>query len=349
MAKISPKENYLKLVNGGHPEYVPYFTMMGEPYLGEAATKMIMCNIFPSDGFIDGGKDMWGVPSRADRTMGIAMPDTSITILEDILDWRDTIVFPEPIPNLDLHRQYEEGLRMFQIDREQSAVMLGPGFSPFQELMGLMGFTGGLVAIMEEPEEVSAMLNAMIDHIEPYFDQMLDVYKPDIWYLADDSAARETPFFSPQVYHDLFLPLYRRLTKPAVDRGIPVQFHNCGRCEDFLDDMLDFGVTLWDPAQETNKLLDIKEKYKGRLSIIGGWDWDIHMPKNYPQYDEQELRESIRHCIDTYAPGGAFGLICWPISYKGDPVIKEVNRIVRDECHWYAREIYGYTADGPRP
>ena len=73
------------------------------------------------------------------------------------------------------------------------------------------------------------------------------------------------------------------------------------------------------------------------------------MPKNYPEYSEEELRQSIRDCIDTYAPGGGFGMICWPISYKGDPVIKEVNRIIRDECHWYAREFYGYTADGPRP
>ena len=37
MAKITPKDNLMRLVGGGHPEYVPVYTMMGEPYLGEAA------------------------------------------------------------------------------------------------------------------------------------------------------------------------------------------------------------------------------------------------------------------------------------------------------------------------
>ena len=29
MAKITPKDNLMRLVGGGHPEYVPVYTMMG--------------------------------------------------------------------------------------------------------------------------------------------------------------------------------------------------------------------------------------------------------------------------------------------------------------------------------
>ena len=46
MAKVTPKENFMMLVDGGTPAYIPYFTMMGEPYLGEAATKFVNPNIF---------------------------------------------------------------------------------------------------------------------------------------------------------------------------------------------------------------------------------------------------------------------------------------------------------------
>ncbi|MBR6493880.1 MAG: hypothetical protein IKT22_01220, partial [Prevotella sp.] len=61
MVKVTPKENFMKLIGGGTPEYIPYYAMMGDEYRGESATKTIMVNIFPSTQFMDGGYDMWGV------------------------------------------------------------------------------------------------------------------------------------------------------------------------------------------------------------------------------------------------------------------------------------------------
>lgn len=60
MAKITPKDNFLKIVRGGHPEYVPYFTMMGEGYLGEVADVMLNPGVFGETHMMDGGHDMWG-------------------------------------------------------------------------------------------------------------------------------------------------------------------------------------------------------------------------------------------------------------------------------------------------
>ncbi len=30
MAKVTPKENWMKLVNGGTPDYIPYYSMIGD-------------------------------------------------------------------------------------------------------------------------------------------------------------------------------------------------------------------------------------------------------------------------------------------------------------------------------
>ena len=87
---------------------------------------------------------------------------------------------------------------------------------------------------------------------------------------------------------------------------------------------------------------ELKEKYKGKIGFIGGWEWQNQMPRNYPEYDEEEVRQGVRDAIDKYAPGGGYGIITWPLSYEGDPVLPEIKRILRDECHWYGRKIYGY-------
>jgi hypothetical protein len=244
---------------------------------------------------------------------------------------------------------YDNSVKMFHIDRERSAVLAGPGIMPFQQLVALMGFEGGLIAMAEDPEAVSAMLNAMVDFLEPYYTEYIDVFKPDLWSLADDTCAKQAPFFSVETYREIMKPIYQRLCKPANDRGIPVIFHNCGHVLPFLEDMMDFGVKITEPFERSNNILETKEKYKGKLSVISAPWWHEWMPANYPEYDEEELRQRVRDYIDEYAPGGAFGFYAWPLSYFGDPVIEEVKKIIRDEAHWYGREYMGYKADGERP
>ena len=68
-------------------------------------------------------------------------------------------------------------------------------------------------------------------------------------------------------------------------------FHNCGHCEPFMDFMVSFGVQMLDPMQASNDLVADKEKYRGKLSFMGGWEWALHMPPDYPSFDEEALRQ----------------------------------------------------------
>ena len=346
MAKITPKENFMKLRHGGMPEYVPFYSLAGIPYLGENAIGNIPINFFANAQARAGQKNMWGVPYTKPAEGGIdaAMPDTSIVTLEDISDWTKVVKLPEQL-DVDIERVYNDFVST-RFDRSQSALKLAMPFQPFQTLVGLMGFEGGLCALYTDPEEVKAMLNAMVDFLEPHFEKMLDYLKPDIWSMADDTAAKETPFFSPEIYKDVFLPIYHRLSDCATRRDIPVEFHNCGKIGEFIPFMLDFGVEMTDPAQVTNDLVALKEEYKGKLSFCGGWEWARNVPPEYPKFDEEVLRQSVRDAMDKYAPGGGYAFYhSGLVSYFGDPVVEEVKRIVRDEAHWYGRKIYGYTGE----
>ena len=341
MAKITPKENYLRLGRGEDPAYIPRFTMMGDEYLGEACCKMLGPMVWKQDLFVDGGHDMWGVRYVADANTGATLPEPNNFMLHDIEDWEKVIKFPERPEGIDYEKMYESDLKRSNINREMSATMAGPGLMPFQQLVAFMGFTEGLCALVTDPDSVKDMLNAMVDWIEPVMYATVEYYKPDIWYILDDSAAKQTPFFSMEIYRDVFKPIYTRLAKPATDRGIPIEFHNCGRFQAQLSDMLDFGVKYTDPAQETNDLTELQKQYKGKVCLVGGWDWDHHIPANWPEFDEEEIRQSVRDSIDKYGPGGgyAFG--------GGVPGVaeeaKKVNMIVRDEVHWYGRKFTGYT------
>ncbi|MBR2520872.1 MAG: hypothetical protein IKE62_01650 [Oscillospiraceae bacterium] len=342
MAKVTPKENFLKLSGGGYPYYVPFYSIMGDPYMGECAVRDARVAFFEDTGF-QGGVDMWGVPyARPSSGIEAPMPDTRITVLEEITDWADIVKFPDPL-SVDLEKAYAENLK--RIDRSQTCLALGPGLNPFQELVALMGFEGGLIALAEDPEEVSALLNAMVDHIMPHFKKAFEVFKPDFWHIVDDTCSRDAPFFSPAIYEEVFLPIYTRLCEPAIENGVPVLFHNCGNLTPFLEFMYKFGVRVTEPFQEMNDIVKCKEQFKGRMSFIGHWGWGSHIPKNYPDFDEEEFRQDIRNTIDECAVGGEYGFSGFPIGIPGDPGVKRATQIMRDEVHWYGRKVYGYTGE----
>ena len=344
MAKISAKENFMKLRHGGTPEYVPFYSLMGAPYKDERPTAGVMLPFFENTQFLDGGKDIWGVVYKApEGGVEATMPDTSIVMLPDIEDWTKVVKFPK-INEVDLERVYRETLKT--VDREQTALTMSFGFSPFQELVAMMGFEGGLTALYTDPDEVKAMLNAMIDYLEPLYDKAFDVFKPDIWTLADDTCAAGTPFFSPEIYKDIFAPMYKRMVKKANEHDVPVEFHNCGMIEEFVPLMIDFGVEFTDPAQTVNDILKLKEQYKGKISFLGCWGWGDHIPAGFPDFDEEAFRADIRETIDKYSVGGAYAFAGFPIGLKNEQYgVDRANELMREEVYTYGKKVYGYTGE----
>jgi hypothetical protein len=51
------------------------------------------------------------------------------------------------------------------------------------------------------------------------------------------------------MFKEFFVPLYDRQTRLGRDRGLPISYHNCGKCQTLLEPMVDIGVSVWDPAQ----------------------------------------------------------------------------------------------------
>ncbi|MCL1803379.1 MAG: hypothetical protein FWG30_07030 [Eubacteriaceae bacterium] len=344
MAKISAKDNFLKLAGGGHPEYVPFFTMMGSEGVREIPIKRAGPAIWGDSRFSGGSKDMWGVTYVAtEETANASLPEPGEFLVNDITKWHETVKRPNITENIDWEAMAKADIERINIDRSQTALSCGTVYQPFQQLMAFLGHGEGLIAMSEEPEAVKELQEFMISVTEPYYEKILDYYQPDIWCIGDDTCTEYAPFFSVEMYREFFKPIYTRMAQAAVNRGLPVLFHICGMIEPFVPEMLDFGVKYIEPTQESNDIIGLKEQFKGRVSFIGGFDYGRHVPAGYPNFSEEDLRQDVRDTIDKYSPNGGWGMFAWPISYLGDPVIDEVKKIIWDESDIYGRKVYGYT------
>ncbi|MCL1803052.1 MAG: veratrol--corrinoid protein metyltransferase [Eubacteriaceae bacterium] len=347
MAKLSLKENYLRLSRGEMPDYVPTWRLGMRIRTSPAwnVTPSILPGMMGPPPSEDGSPrvewtDAWGITRTAVEEVGMAgLPKPGHFILDDVTKW-DKVVkwpeYPEGFNTVDWEAMAKEDMK--DINRDEVGVVTSGAFGPFTTLINYMGFTEGLCALLEEPESVKEMLNNICDYYMPIVEKTTEYYQPDIFSMFDDTAAKYAPFFSVEVYKDIFKPIYTRLTQPANDRGIPIQFHNCGRAEDFVPDMIDFGVKYWDPAQTSNDLLQVKEDFKGQIAVCGGFDF---VPEVGRDTTEEEIREFVRGVINKYAPGGGFAFCGGVTGRAGDAAkTQQLNDWVLDEVDTYGESFY---------
>jgi uroporphyrinogen-III decarboxylase len=295
----------------------------------------------PTFSFTGKRVDQWGVTYVGNAEAGFGqLPEPGNYILQDIRDWKKVLVpkKPEVMTESAYKDMVAKAKPPAYVDLHESAAVGMAMFGPFQQLMAFMGFNEGLAAMYEEPEEVYELFDWMCDLYEPMAKYMVEYSNIDIFGMGDDSATRYNPFVSVDMYDRLLKPFYLRQSKYAMERGIPAEFHNCGRCEDYIPSMMDFGVKLWDPAQTDNDLVGIKQKYRGKWAVLGGFDFQV--PLTWPEVSEEEVREQVRAAFAKFAPGGGWGFMGRIMTAAGDPLGDKYNGWLMDEVYTLADDYY---------
>lgn len=337
---LTPKENYLKVLKGDVPEWLPR-TAFGGTHNGTKADPCRMLEPSVTNGHRErnGGKDIWGVEYVPTYETGNALiPKPNDFILDDITKWRDVIKAPD-LSGVDWESMAKKQLENSKIDRTQTAISFNLHMGFFEDLMSFMGFTEGLTALYEEPEECAALFEYLCDFYCGVAEKCIDYFKPDVYQMMDDTAAWNSPFISKAMFDELLVPVYDRQAKFGRDRGLPIAFHNCGKCEAFIPEMVDFGVTCWDPAQTCNDLKAVKAQYGNSFVLCGGWSPRDHLLAE--DITDEEILSSVKEAIDAFAPGGGY---IFQGSYLGPIDDKEVarkNALIRNFVDDYGSKIYG--------
>lgn len=334
---MTERENLLMVYRGEVPEWLPRYNL-APPIPGKKAPATVAVGpSFLQKKIVDGKEfDIWGVEhTGTDSAGGASLPTPGKFILKDITKWRDVIKAPD-ISDIDWEALAKKDMEY--VNREESVVELMTHVGYFQHLMEFMGFSEGLTAMFEEPEEVMALFEYLADFYDAVYTKAVEYYKPDVFCILDDTATANNPFISLNMYREMVKPYHERLAKIARNDGLFINMHNCGRCEDFIEDWLDMGVSIWNPAQVMNDLTGIKAKYGNKLTLVGCWD-SSGAPA-WPGATEELVRSEVRKCIDTFAPGGGFcfwGSIYGP---AGDPEVANRTFWLADEYDKYGRTWY---------
>ena len=322
---LTPKENLLRMYRGEMPEYLP-----------RGGMAMARCSYFPNVKTPGYHVDEFGVEYIGKDGIfdGTPIPYPGRYILHDITRWRDDVKIPS-LEGIDWERLAKEDTKY--IDRSKQAFSMYYG-KIFQKLPDFMGFTEGLCAIAEEPEEVYALFDALCTYSEELIKNLLYYYKPDAICIPDDTATARAPFISPEMYRQLVKPFHKRIADLVLNNGTLLEMHDCGKCDDFIDDWIELGVTCWNPAQPQNDLPAVKRKYGRKLIICGGWDSQGAVSD--PEYDDELFMAALKDYVDTLAPGGGFIYSAMSSGNFSDPAMQHKMKLIGEFYDSYARDWY---------
>ncbi len=177
-------------------------------------------------------------------------------------------------------------------------------FSPFSQLMELLDYTNGLMALMDEPGKVKACLDALADGAIALGCGLATAGAHAI---LISSAFAGAGFISRQHYSEFVLPFERKVIAGIKSHhDIPVYTHTCGAIGDRLDLMQQTGTngidTLDPPPLGTVELAEAKRQIGAQMFIRGNVDPVNVVLMGTPQ----DVFAAARHCIEVAAPGGGY-------------------------------------------
>lgn len=285
----------------------------------------------PAGGGLDGFGCKWASSASA---LGFGVPAAGRPVLTDICDWERVVKFPD-LDAFDWEGLAREQLARF--DPKNQIQEYSMWNAQFLRLTHLMGFEEGLCAMQEEPEACAALLDAITDYKIRVAEYAVKYFHPDTICAYDDVATERSTFMSPAKYRELIKPTHKKFNDAVKSMGVIPNLHVCGRCEAIVPDIVDEGAAAWEICQPENDLTGLQKTVGDALAFLGGYD----MKGRYAVTDvsEEELRASVRACIDKYAPGGNFAFMGM-IMYSDMGKFARTVAILSDEALKYGTGYY---------
>jgi uroporphyrinogen decarboxylase len=221
-------------------------------------------------------------------------------------DWWELGALPELVSALDpYHLRYRVG-------------------SVFETAWQLRGMQELLVDLVTQPGIPRAIMRRITDVLVGVTRRVLERLgdRVDLVYFYDDVAAQSSLQVSPDTLRTEIRPHHARLTRVALDHGVPVMFHCAGAVGPLIPDLIDLGVTVLNPIQPGARGMDparLKADFGDRLSFHGGVDIVETLPKGTPV----EVADEVRRLVRVLGAGGGY-VLCSSHHIQPDTPIENV-------------------------
>jgi len=154
--------------------------------------------------------------------------------------------------------------------------VFGSVCEPYEYLWRIIGSENALLWMGTDPERLAAFINRIGEF-------QLALAKAEIaaargcvcgMYIWGDVAYRNSMFFSPRTWRELFKPHVKALIDLCHAHGLMTVYHGCGNARAIFDDLVEIGLDAYNPLEAKAGLdvVELKKRYAGKLAFVGNVD-----------------------------------------------------------------------------
>lgn len=176
------------------------------------------------------------------------------------------------------------------------------GFSLFERAWSLRSMPELMVDMLEAPEWVEELLDAILAYNLELIDELLKYDIHGILF-GDDWGQQQGLLFGPVQWRRFVKPRLAQMIA-AVKRADKVaMIHSCGRVQQLFPDLVEIGLDVFNPFQpDVMDVYAIKRQYGDRLTFYGGMSVQGLLPHGTPQ----QIRGETRRLMDGIGRDGGF-------------------------------------------
>lgn len=171
---------------------------------------------------------------------------------------------------------------------------------PFEQLQFIRGTVNLYLDLMDRPEGLDVLLARMHD----FYLKELEVWAMtdvDGLFIMDDWGSQNALLISPDLWRELFKPLYKDYAELAKRHGKYVFMHSDGCITDIMEDLIEIGVQAVNSQVFCMGIDELSERFAGRITFWGELDRQQLLPAG----TEQEVIDAVQAMKDKlYRNGG---------------------------------------------
>ncbi|MBD3414141.1 MAG: methyltransferase [Candidatus Aminicenantes bacterium] len=184
-----------------------------------------------------------------------------------ISKWEDLETFQPPEEILDLD---QEQINAFCKNTDQF-ILAGTVTRPFERLQFIRTMEKTLTDLLEKPPELFELIN----QIHSLYCKEVEVWAQtdiDGISLMDDWGTQQGLIVNPEIFNQIFLPLYKDYADIASAHGKYVFMHSDGYITDIIQALIDAGIHALNSQLFCMDIPELGKKFRGKITFWGEMD-----------------------------------------------------------------------------
>lgn len=218
-------------------------------------------------------------------------------VLEDDEDWEDIsrIHIPEEMLSFDI-----DEVNVWCKEHKDKFIKAGCCPRPFEQLQFIRGTENFYMDLIMRPDNMMEFIEKMHD----FYCRLLEKWcqtDVDAIMFMDDWGAQRSLLINPELWREIFKPLYSDYIQIAKKYGKKTMMHSDGYILDIIPDLIEIGLDILN-CQVFCMGLENLEKFRGKITFWGKLDRQHLLPEG----TKDDIVHAVKILKDTLFENGGF-------------------------------------------